>query len=123
MDLNQRVKALEDEIKVLKTEVKVVLLDIREQYLNQQNPFSGKSPNLNGGNQGEAQGAIAQGGQPTVVIHELVKEREREPSPATQQSVQKAEPAPAEPVSTAPELDKKEDEEQSEWLPPAAPVW
>jgi hypothetical protein len=36
----QRIKALEEEIKVLKNEIKMVLLDLREQYLNVQNPFN-----------------------------------------------------------------------------------
>ena len=40
---SQRIKALEDEVKVLKNEIKAVLLDIREQYLNWDNPFSGES--------------------------------------------------------------------------------
>ena len=42
MNLDQRVKVLEDEVKVLKNEIKAVLLDIREHYLNYQNPFSGE---------------------------------------------------------------------------------
>jgi hypothetical protein len=36
----QRIKVLEDELKILKSEVKSVLLDLREQYLNIQNPFN-----------------------------------------------------------------------------------
>ena len=36
----QRIKALEEEVKVLKSEIKMVLLDLREQYLNVQNPFN-----------------------------------------------------------------------------------
>lgn len=36
----QRIKALEEEVKVLKNEIKMVLLDLREQYLNVQNPFN-----------------------------------------------------------------------------------
>jgi hypothetical protein len=36
----QRITALEDELKILKNEVKAVLLDLREQYLNIQNPFN-----------------------------------------------------------------------------------
>jgi hypothetical protein len=40
MATEERIKALEDEIKILKNEIKAVLLDLREQYLNIQNPFN-----------------------------------------------------------------------------------
>jgi len=40
MELQERVVKLEDEVKVLKNEVQTVLLDIRESYLNRENPFS-----------------------------------------------------------------------------------
>jgi hypothetical protein len=40
MELNDRVTQLEDEIKILKNEVQAVLLDLRESYLNQENPFN-----------------------------------------------------------------------------------
>jgi len=40
MEIDDRVKQLEDEIKVLKNEVQAVLLDIRESYLNRENPFN-----------------------------------------------------------------------------------
>src|SRR4030042_3071118 len=36
----QRIQVLEDEVKILKNEVKAVLLDLREQYMNMQNPFN-----------------------------------------------------------------------------------
>ncbi len=36
----QRITVLEDELKILKNEIKAVLLDLREQYLNIQNPFN-----------------------------------------------------------------------------------
>ena len=39
-DVHQRVTELENEMKVLKHEIKAVLLDIREQYLNAENPFT-----------------------------------------------------------------------------------
>jgi hypothetical protein len=38
-DTSQKITELENEIKVLKNEVKAILLDIREQYLNAENPF------------------------------------------------------------------------------------
>ena len=40
MEIDDRVNRLEDEIKVLKNEVQAVLLDIRESYLNRENPFN-----------------------------------------------------------------------------------
>ena len=39
-DIQHRVTDVENEIKVLKNEIKAVLLDIREQYLNSENPFT-----------------------------------------------------------------------------------
>jgi len=70
MDVNQRVKVLEDEVKVLKAEVKSVLLDIREQYLNNENPFAnpGRAPEWNGNGNSDA-------AAPTVVVRESVVER------------------------------------------------
>jgi len=70
MDVNQRVKVLEDEVKVLKAEVKSVLLDIREQYLNNENPFAnpGRAPEWNGNGSNDA-------AAPTVVVRESVVER------------------------------------------------
>ena len=40
MNVEQRLKVLEEEFKILKNEVKTILLDLREQYLNIQNPFN-----------------------------------------------------------------------------------
>lgn len=40
MELNEKVSRLEDEVKVIKNEVQAVLLDIRESYLNRENPFN-----------------------------------------------------------------------------------
>ena len=40
MELNEKVTQLEDEIKILKNEVQAVLLDLRESYLNLENPVS-----------------------------------------------------------------------------------
>lgn len=44
MDLNDKVTQLEDEIKILKNEVQAVLLDLRESYLNRENPFNPGAP-------------------------------------------------------------------------------
>ena len=41
-DLSNKITELENEIKVIKNEVKAILLDIREQYLNAENPFYGR---------------------------------------------------------------------------------
>jgi hypothetical protein len=40
MDVNAKVKELEDELKVLKTEIRSVLLDVREVILDQSNPLA-----------------------------------------------------------------------------------
>ena len=48
MELNDKVTQLEDEIKILKNEVQAVLLDLRDSYLNRENPFSpAASPMVN----------------------------------------------------------------------------
>jgi len=77
MDVNERLKVLEGEVKVLKAELKSVLLDIREQYLNNQNPFtnSGRTPEQErqDGNRDRADVIL-----PTVVVHESVIERDRD---------------------------------------------
>jgi hypothetical protein len=50
MNDEQRIRVLEEELKVLKNEIKSVLLDLREQYLNIQNPFnSSMAPNISAG--------------------------------------------------------------------------
>ncbi len=47
MNDEQRIRVLEEELKVLKNEIKSVLLDLREQYLNIQNPFNASmAPNI-----------------------------------------------------------------------------
>ena len=40
MEMDERVEKIENEIKILKNEVQAVLLDIRESYLNRENPFN-----------------------------------------------------------------------------------
>ena len=88
MDVNQRVKVLEDEVKVLKAELKSVLLDIREQYLNNQNPFAnpGRAPGEGGaGDNGDTPAA------PTVIVRESVVERDRAPKRPAEESEQVAE--------------------------------
>jgi len=40
MEISETVKRLDDEVKVIKNEIQAVLLDIREVYLNRENPFN-----------------------------------------------------------------------------------
>lgn len=40
MNADQRIEALEGDVKLLKNEIKAVLLDVREHYLDYQNPFT-----------------------------------------------------------------------------------
>jgi len=50
MNADKRVEALESEVKLLKNEIKAILLDIREHYLDYQNPFThGALPSLTDG--------------------------------------------------------------------------
>jgi hypothetical protein len=44
MDVNTKVKELEDELRVLKTEIRNVLLDVREVILERSNPLSEQEP-------------------------------------------------------------------------------
>ena len=88
MDVNQRVKVLEDEVKVLKAELKAVLLDIREQYLNNQNPFS--IPERAQGKSGASNGD--EPASPTVIVRESVVERDRAPQRPAGDVGQVAEP-------------------------------
>ena len=50
MNIEQRVQLLEEELNIMKNDIKPVLLDIREQYLNMQNPFNDSIPMLNSKN-------------------------------------------------------------------------
>lgn len=46
MELTDKVTQLEDEIKILKNEIQAILLDLRESYLNSENPISRELPPL-----------------------------------------------------------------------------
>jgi hypothetical protein len=76
MDVNQKVKVLEDEMKILKAEMKSVLLDIREQYLNNQNPFMSPGQMPESGAAG-ANGEAAHMA-PSVIVRESIVERDRD---------------------------------------------
>ena len=54
-DIQHRVTDVENEVKVLKNEIKAILLDVREQYLNAENPFA-------------LAGQAVAGGAPTINI-------------------------------------------------------
>jgi len=78
MDVNQRVKVLEDEMKILKAEMKSVLLDIREQYLNNQNPFTGPGQTPEQGGTGSNGNADAAKAAPSLIVRESIVERDRD---------------------------------------------
>ena len=73
-DIQHRVTDVENEIKVLKNEIKAVLLDIREQYLNAENPFAlagqagagGPGPTINITQGPTAPQAVATGQSPAT---------------------------------------------------------
>lgn len=44
METNERVAQLENEVKILKNEVQAVLLDLRDKYLEAENPFNTSAP-------------------------------------------------------------------------------
>lgn len=77
MNDEQRIRVLEEELKVLKNEIKSVLLDLREQYLNIQNPFNtSMAPNIAAsvGPQPEKPAAKA----PVKQVEEVVEEEPEE---------------------------------------------
>jgi hypothetical protein len=78
---NDKIAKMESEIKVLKNEVQAVLLDLRESYLNNQNPFNSTA-------------------NPAATIQPIVIQEQvtaREPQPERQpQETQKSEPVKAE---------------------------
>ncbi len=72
MELNDKVTQLEDEIKILKNEVQAVLLDLRESYLNHENPFTADaSPGVS---------------SPTIVINQPAPAAAKEPVPAPEEN-------------------------------------
>ncbi len=84
MNDEQRIRVLEEELKVLKNEIKSVLLDLREQYLNIQNPFNtSMAPNVSAGvgPQPEKPAAKAPVKQiePVEQVEEPVEEEAEEP--------------------------------------------
>jgi len=40
MEVTETVKRLDDDVKIIKNEIQAILLDIREAYLNRENPFN-----------------------------------------------------------------------------------
>jgi len=85
MNDEQRIRVLEEELKVLKNEIKSVLLDLREQYLNIQNPFNasmapnaGVSMGINMGPQVEKPVSAAPAKGPEEEISEAAYDEEQE---------------------------------------------
>jgi hypothetical protein len=68
MNEEQRIKLMEEELKILKNEVKTILLDIREQYLNIQNPFNF---NMNSGTPPAGANPEVKEKQPEVPVEEF----------------------------------------------------
>jgi hypothetical protein len=66
-DVSNKITELENEIKVIKNEVKAILLDIREQYLNAENPFYGRA---------------SQGGANNMIINKTASARGSQEQPA-----------------------------------------
>jgi hypothetical protein len=91
---NDKITRLENEIKVLKNEVQAVLLDLRESYLNMENPFNS-----------DAGPAAVQ----PIVITERTSNSRPQPEPAAAASHKpepgksEVKPAPENPVAFAPE--------------------
>ncbi len=113
MELNDKVTQMEDELKILKNELQAVLLDLRESFLNRENPFNQIAASLatapiviNNPGQPEAAGGDPQAA-PTASA---------EPVPAT--AVE--EPAPETPTSTPPpdEVNDMPPTQPSDRIPP-----
>lgn len=83
MNDEQRIRVLEEELKVLKNEIKSVLLDLREQYLNIQNPFNASmAPNAGFSLAGPPQAAKP---APKAPVKEVVEEEVAEEEEAEEQ--------------------------------------
>lgn len=81
MNDEQRIRVLEEELKVLKNEIKSVLLDLREQYLNIQNPFNtSMAPNISAsvGPQPEKPAPKAPLKEVKPEVEEVIEEEEEE---------------------------------------------
>jgi hypothetical protein len=93
---NDKVAKLENEIKVLKNEVQAVLLDLRESYLNMENPFNPV-----------ASPTVAQ----PIIIHEQTQMREQTATrePKAQLPPETSKPEPFRSETDSPEKDSAED--------------
>jgi hypothetical protein len=78
MNDEQRIRVLEEELKVLKNEVKAVLLDLREQYLNIQNPFNASMAPNTGFNVGISTGPQAEKPAPRSPVKKAQEEIQEE---------------------------------------------
>jgi hypothetical protein len=85
METNERVTQLENEIKILKNEVQAVLLDLRDKYLESENPFNesasppAQSPQQIIINQPPAGSDNKKAVEPKAAIPEEVHKNEQEP--------------------------------------------
>ena len=100
MELNDKVTQLEDEIKILKNEVQAVLLDLRESYLNNENPFN---PNKN---------AVAVQPMIAPVIMEQPAAEPKKPKPEPEETEEPEDELPEE--EETPEAPEEEFEEEPE---------
>lgn len=98
-DLNHRVTELENEIKVIKNEVKAILLDVREQYLNAENPFV-------------AGPAMSQGGQFSAVVS--CQTEAPSAKPVTPEEIKKPENSDTPPEVESTEEKSSDQEDHSE---------
>lgn len=111
MELNDKVNQLEDEIKILKNEVHAILLDLRESYLNRENPFNpdastmaNQPPNTKGeGEQGDTVTSEKEESELPGAEEQLVNE----PEPSHKQELTASEETAREEVKRAwrPEID------------------
>jgi len=125
-DIQHRVTDVENEVKVLKNEIKAILLDVREQYLNAENPFAlaaqarggGDGPTINI-SQGPAAPQAAATGE-TPATESAVLEQESQPgeeavaeTDLTPESEEKKEATGAGDDSSSPGLEPTAKEEDS----------
>ena len=124
-DASQKITDLENEIKVLKNEVKAILLDIREQYLNAENPFysrpqgSGSGPTISISNtpgimESGVHGPVPALEGPVPVNEEIVPEQDSSDTPpAAENTAPVSEEKNNNKGSTLPSLTLEPDEEEA----------
>jgi hypothetical protein len=122
-DSSQKITELENEIKVLKNEVKAILLDIREQYLNAENPFfsrpqeTGTGPVINISNtpgliEHEAHEPMS-GVEEPIPDNIEVPDEEKTETPAVEETIPASEDKNGGKESTLPSLTLEPDEDDA----------